>query len=109
MPLMKSGSKAAFSHNVKAEMNSGKPQKQALAIAYSAKRHARRMYKGGEIEQEALSNENYPAHEEEPIEDLAMPDELESSEQDLGAQEEQKPDKLSNIMRTIRMRHMSRK
>ena len=35
MPLEKGKSKAAFSHNVKAEMNAGKPQKQAVAIAYS--------------------------------------------------------------------------
>lgn len=38
MPLDKSKSKQAFSHNVKAEMNAGKPQKQAVAIAYSEKR-----------------------------------------------------------------------
>jgi hypothetical protein len=38
MPLMKSGSKKAFGKNMKAEMDAGKPQKQALAIAYSIKR-----------------------------------------------------------------------
>lgn len=38
MPLMKSGSKKAFGANVKAEMHAGKPQKQAVAIAYSAAR-----------------------------------------------------------------------
>lgn len=38
MPLKKSSGKKAFSSNVKAEMNAGKPQKQALAIAYSVKR-----------------------------------------------------------------------
>ena len=38
MPLMKSGSKKAFSENVKKEMDAGKPQKQALAIAYATKR-----------------------------------------------------------------------
>jgi len=38
MPLKKSGSKQAFKHNVRAEMKSGKSQKQALAIAYSVKR-----------------------------------------------------------------------
>ena len=36
MPLTKSKSKAAFSKNVAAEMHAGKPQKQAVAIAYSA-------------------------------------------------------------------------
>lgn len=40
MPLERSKSKAAFSRNVKAEMNAGKPQRQAVAIAYSEKRAA---------------------------------------------------------------------
>jgi hypothetical protein len=40
MPLKKSSSKKAFSNNVKAEMHAGKPQKQAVAIAYSVKRKA---------------------------------------------------------------------
>lgn len=40
MPLVKSASKAAFRKNVKAEMKAGKPQKQAVAIAYSVKRRA---------------------------------------------------------------------
>ncbi|MEB3203028.1 MAG: hypothetical protein VKK05_09500 [Synechococcus sp.] len=40
MPLVKSGSKAAFKKNIKAEMKAGKPQKQAVAIAYSVKRKA---------------------------------------------------------------------
>ena len=42
MPLIKSSSKKAFSKNVKAEMKAGKSQKQALAIAYSVKRDAKR-------------------------------------------------------------------
>ena len=40
MPLMKSGSKKAMGANVKAEMHAGKPQKQAVAIAYSTARKA---------------------------------------------------------------------
>lgn len=40
MPLKKSTSKKAFSENIKAEMSAGKPQKQAVAIAYSVKRKA---------------------------------------------------------------------
>ncbi len=40
MPLVKSKSKEAFSENVKAEIAAGKPQKQAVAIAYSEKRQA---------------------------------------------------------------------
>jgi hypothetical protein len=41
-PLAKSKSKAAFSHNVKAEIAAGKPQKQAVAIAYNTARNAPR-------------------------------------------------------------------
>lgn len=42
MPLVKSKSKKAFGKNVAAEMNSGKSQKQSLAIAYSVKRKAKK-------------------------------------------------------------------
>ena len=42
MPLTKGISGAVFSHNVKAEMRAGRPQKQAVAIAYSVKRKAQR-------------------------------------------------------------------
>lgn len=38
MPLIKSKSKEAFGKNVKAEMKAGKPQKQAVAIAYAVQR-----------------------------------------------------------------------
>ena len=41
MPLVKSASKEAFRKNVKAEMQT-KPQKQALAVAYSVKREAQK-------------------------------------------------------------------
>ena len=41
MPLIKSSSKKAFQHNVKAEINAGKSPKQAVAIAYSVKRKAK--------------------------------------------------------------------
>lgn len=40
MPLVKSAGKKAFSENVRREMQAGKPQKQAVAIAYSVKRRA---------------------------------------------------------------------
>jgi len=40
MPLVKSTSKNAFRKNIKAEVNAGKPIKQAVAIAYSVKREA---------------------------------------------------------------------
>jgi hypothetical protein len=45
MPLFKGKSKPAFSKNVSTEMEHGKPQKQALAIAYKMKK----MAEGGQI------------------------------------------------------------
>jgi hypothetical protein len=56
MPLKLGRSKAAFSHNVRTEMDAGKPQKQALAIAYSLKRRKPKMAKGGIVEERAKSN-----------------------------------------------------
>ena len=44
MPLVKgkaAKTKKGFSENVRREMEAGKPQKQALAIAYSQKRKAK--------------------------------------------------------------------
>ena len=35
MPLIKGGGKKAMSANIRTEMAAGKPQKQAVAIAYS--------------------------------------------------------------------------
>ena len=40
MPLIHSKSKEAMSENIRTEMHAGKPQKQAIAIAYSEKRAA---------------------------------------------------------------------
>jgi hypothetical protein len=40
MPLKKSTSKEAFRKNVSAEVKSGKPVKQSVAIAYAVKREA---------------------------------------------------------------------
>lgn len=38
MPLEQSSSQKAFQHNVKTEIEAGKPQKQAVAIAYHVQR-----------------------------------------------------------------------
>ena len=46
MPLVKSKSEKAFRENVKTEVKSGKPIKQAVAIAYSTKRAAAKPAKG---------------------------------------------------------------
>ena len=51
MPLIKSKSKEAFAKNIKAEIKAGKPQKQAVAIAYSVKRSAKKA-KGGDVTQD---------------------------------------------------------
>ena len=40
MPLIKSTSKQAFQKNVAKEIDSGRPVKQAVAIAYATKRSA---------------------------------------------------------------------
>lgn len=45
MPLKKSSSAKAFTANLKAEIGAGKPQKQALAIAYSVQKEAARKKK----------------------------------------------------------------
>lgn len=41
MPLVKSKSNKAFKENIKREIKAGKPQKQAVAIAYSVKRRSK--------------------------------------------------------------------
>lgn len=47
MPLRKSSSKKAFKENVRAEIKAGKPQKQAVAIAYAKRRQSGRTGKRG--------------------------------------------------------------
>lgn len=48
MPLIQSKSKKAMSENIKKEMDAGKPQKQAIAIAYSVQRkNKKKMAHGG--------------------------------------------------------------
>jgi hypothetical protein len=42
MPLSKGKSKASVSKNIKTEMAAGKPQKQAVAIALSVQRKAKK-------------------------------------------------------------------
>ena len=60
MPLHPGKGKKAFGENVKIEMEHGKPQKQALAIAYSIKRKGKKkMAEGGEVTISA-SNEKRP-------------------------------------------------
>lgn len=42
MPLVKSASRKAVSQNIKREIAAGKPQKQAIAIALSVQRSAKK-------------------------------------------------------------------
>ncbi len=42
MPLLNSAAKSAFQANFKKELSAGKPKKQALAIAYSVQRKAKK-------------------------------------------------------------------
>lgn len=52
---MKSKSKKAFEHNLKAEIREGKSQPQSLAIAYSVKRKTKKMAEGGNVSISAKS------------------------------------------------------
>jgi hypothetical protein len=84
MPLMKGKSEKAFSKNVATEMHAGKPQPQALAIAYSMKRKAQQKAKGGHVhgpmcaegcmmaEGGQLTKDGYQSAKEETNPDLAL-------------------------------------
>ena len=73
MPLMQGKSKEAFSHNVGAERNAGKPMNQALAIAYNIKRknaHKKMMSEGGRVP----AVEENAEHAKGPEENYGMED-----------------------------------
>ena len=65
MPLIKSKSKEAFGKNISAEIKAGKPQKQAVAIAYSVKRMAKKA-DGGSLK--AVDSEQNPGLAKLPTE-----------------------------------------
>lgn len=61
MPLKTGTSQKTFGSNVRAEMGAGKPQKQAVAIAYAKKREAQKRrgkWMGGLIEPDETMNES---------------------------------------------------
>lgn len=73
MPLIHSKSKKAFKENVETEMHAGKPQKQALAIAYEMKRkNAKKMAKGGMVNESAKSEHRpMPSEADKDAKDIA--------------------------------------
>jgi hypothetical protein len=73
MPLIKGKSEKAFSKNVATEMHHGKPQGQALAIAYSMKRKAQHKAKGGMVHKaEQLEHMEHDPHHEDVERDGEM-------------------------------------
>lgn len=63
MPLLYNKSKQAFNKNVSKEMESGKPQNQALAIAYNIKRKNKKPQgyaQGGEVNEDLHPEHNNP-------------------------------------------------
>lgn len=79
MPLIQSKSKKAFNKNVEIEMDSGKPQKQSLAIAYNVKRKPKKMAEGGKVN-ESASSEHRP-----------MPDERDKDSHQVSRNDSKKP------------------
>jgi hypothetical protein len=70
MPLIKGKSKEAFDHNLKAEVDAGKPMKQSLAIAYAMKRKASKYADGGEVRRMRLKEMLFPEQGEEMTEPM---------------------------------------
>jgi hypothetical protein len=112
MPLMKSKSKDAFSHNVKAEMHAGKPMKQSLAIAYATKRRSKS--KGGMVEQLTKTKPSEYAeggmvedelNDEQDREESPFEDPTEEQEDFLASSPDPKPN-MSDIIKKIRRRKM---
>lgn len=60
MPLIHSGSKKAMGKNIKAEMHAGKPQKQAIAIAYDIQRRNKKAY-GGMVDEKGMEQNRIAA------------------------------------------------
>jgi hypothetical protein len=88
MPLIKSTSKQAFGENVRTEIAAGKPQKQAVAIAYSEKRSAEPSHHS---EHSARRSEHYHRHTAGQIEPTRIgrgADRMTRAEQQKNNQEE---------------------
>lgn len=58
MPLIKSTSPRAFGKNVATEMSAGRPQKQAVAIAYSERRDAQKAQRKHHADHSGVTSEH---------------------------------------------------
>jgi hypothetical protein len=115
MPLIHKKSKKAFGENIKREMDSGKPQKQAIAIAYSVKRKAKKA-SGGAV-QSGSPDMNYAkggevsaSNEKRPMPDNRYNDSKEVSSNSGNKPPGQdswtsRPDKVSLKGRTYPLKH----
>jgi hypothetical protein len=69
MPLIKSKSPEAFKKNISAEIKSGRPMKQAVAIAYSVKRSAKKADGGDVTQDKKLIKKAFSIHDQQQHED----------------------------------------
>ena len=69
MPLIKSKSEKAFKKNISTEIKSGRPMKQAVAIAYSVKRDAKKADGGDVIQDKKLIKRAFSLHDKQRHED----------------------------------------
>jgi len=104
MPLLKG--KKNMGKNIKTEMEAGKPQKQAVAIAYSMLKRKKKMAKGGEVREEVfdgkLDNDEKEQTSLDPVQRFAKGGEAEMKEnyQDDGDSDED--DIVSRAMRKMK-------
>jgi hypothetical protein len=104
MPLDKSKSKQAFSKNVSTEMDAGKPQKQALAIAYATKRRNKKPKKystGGLLDSPEDLDKTGDMQPDSVDESMSHPTEMEVMNKRRATQDDdqwmQNPDSDDNI------------
>lgn len=80
MPLIHGKSKKAFKHNIEAEIDAGKPEDQALAIAYAIREKRKKMSEGGEVEGEMSTDPMSDVLKEANIPEMADGGEIEEPE-----------------------------
>jgi hypothetical protein len=112
MPLIKSKSDKAFKSNIKAEIAAGKPQKQAVAIAYSVKRKAKKASGGNvaydESEKETRRLPSYNPYHYDSDEDYYQaigkrkPDDDYEEPEKITGREKKEKEKSRRIYRTMK-------